>query len=220
MKSRLESVLSVVVTCCALVVTWIVVNQHLAGRSSDVFSQPDSVESWNLLQDGGRRIGSASAPVQIVEFVDFQCPFCSLFHQAAQDLRAELKNQVSLVLFHFPLSSHEFSHAAAMASECASEEGLFEEMVRELMASQKDFGTRTWASLASLAGVTDTVRFVGCMEEEWPRERIQKDRSIGEGLSIRGTPTIVINGWRYPQPPTDSLKRIAREILAGRSPAH
>lgn len=221
MKARLETLLSIIVTLCAVVVAGMYVYLH-------AFAPPPSgiqnlkttyVKEWEKLQEGGHRIGLQSAPVQIVEFGDFQCPFCKSFHEGVESLLADLDGQFSLVHYHFPLSTHSHAEEAARAAICASNQSRFADMAHALYAEQDSIGLEPWAAYARAAGVDDSSRFVSCMKDDTTIARVTADKELGAGLAVHATPTVIVNGWRFAMPPAiDSLRHFAREIADGRSP--
>ena len=221
MNARLEAALSSLVTICAIVVAGTFVYQQVtAPRVSAVEAQPPTrVPDWNGLLQGGLRVGPRSAPVQIVEFGDFQCPFCRVFHSAVEQLMVELPDRVSLVYYQYPLPMHRHAEAAARASVCAAKELRFAEMAHELFAKQDSIGVTPWTAFAQSAGILDAAGFLSCMASDSSQARVDADRTLATSLSVRGTPTVVIDGWRFPLPPTlDTLRRVAHEVVAGRSP--
>ncbi|KPJ88078.1 MAG: hypothetical protein AMS18_13800 [Gemmatimonas sp. SG8_17] len=162
---------------------------------------------------------SQGYPMRIVEFGDFQCPFCQNFHFAVEELMDELTDQVSLVYYDYPLDGHPFAVAAALAARCARADGRFEEMATELFAKQDSIGLRSWLSYARSAGISDTAGFRSCMQDSVSQAGVDADHALGTELGVMGTPTVIINGWRFNMPPSvDSLKHYAREIVDGRSP--
>lgn len=169
------------------------------------------VPGWDRLKQHGTWYGDSLAPVTIVEFLDFECPFCARFHETLQATQREVKAPVALLLVQYPLPNHRFAIPAAVAAECAAKQGRFGRMSDGLLAQQDSFGLKGWTSYAADAGVTDTIGFAKCLKSQ-TRGRIAADKAVGESLRIRGTPTILINGWRYSRQPTvaeltDVLKR-------------
>lgn len=220
MNRRVEALLSGVVTVCAIAVAVTVVYRQLAtGPPHPVAREPTYVDRWDQLRGGGTKLGRASAPLQIVEFGDFECPYCRVFHDVVQDIMAGSPDLVALTYYHYPLSRHRYAEAAARAAECAAAQGRFADMAGELLAGQDSLGLRSWTSYARLAGVPDTVRLALCMEDSSTKGRIEAHRALAAQLAVGGTPTVIINGWRWAVPPTaGELRHIAREVEAGRSP--
>ncbi len=220
MNRRLEAALSIVLTVCAVLVTALFVYQRTVTRNPAQISRaPKQVKDWKGLSSGRLRIGAESAPVQIVEFADFECPFCKAFESSLQSLIVEMPGTIGVVYYHYPLPMHRFAEAAALAAECGAAAGRFDAMAKELFAKQDSFGLKPWQSYAWSAGVPDTAAFLSCMGSNTTRERIRGDQRLARSLGVSGTPTIVVNGWKFPlPPPPDTLERYVREMIAGRSP--
>ena len=151
--------------------------------------------------------------MQIAVFSDLECPVCKAFHQPLSDLRVRHPTEVSVLFVHFPLTQHRFAMPAATALECAAAQGAQGSMVDRLYEAQDSLGLASWASLASTGGVEDTSEFGRCMAAEARPPRIDAGRTLGSRIGIRGTPTVIINGWMFSNPPFDSLEAYAQRIL-------
>ena len=220
MNPRLEAALSSILTLCAIAIASVVVYRQLTPPGGAVSSQvPVEVENWSILTEGARWIGSADAAVRLVEFGDFQCPFCRVLHNEFEKVAAEYPGQVALAFQHYPLPMHADAEAAAFAADCAERQSAFPEFVNALYSYQDSIGKKSWSWFALQAGVPALATFELCINTDTSRARFDSVKSRSKTLSIQGTPTVVINGWRLPQPPNaDTLRRIARDVLAGRSP--
>lgn len=215
--------LTTVLVLCALVTTGLVVRREinpapLLSRSS--VSGPSLIKGWREALNRGVTMGPANAPVQVVEFADFECPFCASFHSTLRAARERHQDKIALTFAHFPLETHKFAEAAALAAECAAEQGHFEAMHNQLFEHQAAFGERPWATFARDAGVADLTRFEACMTKAAPLARIRAAKALGANtFEVRGTPTVVINGWRLSSLPSDSeLDEMIQAVLAGESP--
>lgn len=217
MSSRAESAQSIIVTICAVVVTMAVVHQWWSGRErSPTLTR---VPAWETLVAGSNRIGIEDAPLQLVEFVDFQCPFCEDLHWDLKRLLGEYPSETSLTVYHAPIARHAAAHNAARAAECAAPAGMFPEMVDALFRGQDSLGLRPWSSYALEAGIRDTTRLLQCMDDPEISEEIQRQRAVATELGVEFTPTLMINGWFFPyQPPVDSLIDMAQRVAAGQTP--
>jgi len=92
-------------------------------------------------------------------------------------------------------------------------------MAAALFAVQDSFGKKAWTEYARTAGVPDISRFTECMKAESTVAAIANDLSLARRLDVGFTPTLLINGWRYPTSlGPDSIKRLAQEVIAGRAP--
>lgn len=108
--------------------------------------------------------------------------------------------------------------ATQSSSECAFEQNRFGEFENTVYAKQDSLGLKAWTAYAVDAGVADTTRFARCVRDTTALPRVEDGLAIGQKLGVRGTPTVIINGWRFARPPYDSLKVFISDILAGRAP--
>jgi protein-disulfide isomerase len=151
-------------------------------------------------------LGNKDAKVTIVEFSDFQCPFCKKYFD---DTQAQLKKdyidtgKIQFSYRHYPLSSiHPLAQKAGEASECANEQGKFWEY-HDVLFQQQDSWSPTDPSAAvdkfvELAGPVglDTAQFKACLEEEKYKKNVTDDAAVGDSAQVDGTPTFFINGTR------------------------
>lgn len=169
--------------------------------------------------------GADSAPVEVVEFADFQCPGCKqAWVLTVQDLKQRLvaSGQVRYVFRDFPLSSHPFARQAHHAAACAADQGLFWEMHDQLFLNQQEWSFHRGApetrfiDYAEAIGA-DVEAYDACMAEGRFRARIQASVEAGVGLGVTGTPTFVIGGRTYPSMSYDELRAIVDSITALRA---
>jgi protein-disulfide isomerase len=179
------------------------------------------VRDWREIARTGTLIGSESATLKIVEFSELECPFCRRFHEGIlKQLRARFGDRLALVYMHYPIQGHRFARPAARAAECAKAQGRFGEFIEAVYAKQDSLGLKTWQSYGEDAGVADTTELVRCASKSAPIGILDEQVAIGKKLSVLGTPTIMVNGWKYPITPDDStlLSDIDR-ILKGEQPS-
>jgi protein-disulfide isomerase len=89
----------------------------------------------------------------------------------------------------------------------------------ELFAKQSSFGLKPWSEFASAAGVPDLQAFEKCVSQEAEPPRVAAGKKAGDQLNVRGTPTIVINGWKLAQPPSPKqLQQMVQAVLDGKDP--
>ena len=151
-------------------------------------------------------LGNAAAKVTIVEFSDFQCPFCKSY---IDDTHSQIKTKyidtgkVKLVYRHFPLTSiHPNAYKAAIASECANGQNKFWEYHDILFKNQETWSPQTAAdastsfvSYAQQIGL-DTDLFQSCIDSEKDKKGVDDDMSAGNKAQVDGTPAFFINGYR------------------------
>jgi protein-disulfide isomerase len=139
--------------------------------------------------------GNVNAPVTIIEYSDFQCPFCARFHEVLKAAVAS-GSQVRWVYRHLPLSEiHPMAVPAAEAAECASDQGQFWEYAELLFQRQEQLDDLQLVAIANDLGL-DEQRFTACRQSRGQRERVAFDaKAFGEG-HLTGTPTSFVNGTR------------------------
>lgn len=147
--------------------------------------------------------GSADAPVTIVEFSDFECGHCAAFHQSLDDVLHRMGPSIRVVFRHFPLDSacnpkvgaavHPSACLAAVAAECAGEQGKFWQYHNVLFANQQELGRAFLIQYATRLGM-DVARFTECLGSAQAQARVHEDAAEGVRLGIDSTPTVFING--------------------------
>ncbi len=143
---------------------------------------------------GSMSIGPATAPVTLVEFSDFQCPYCANFRTTLQQVLEKYGDRVRLVFRNFPLSQiHPFAQKAAEAGLCAGDQGRFWEMHDLMFQTQgqlKEDDLRAKAAQLKL----NTETFNSCLASGQNAARVNQDLIAGARLGISGTPGLFING--------------------------
>jgi len=152
--------------------------------------------SLSIKQDDHVR-GSPDAPVVVIEYGDFECPYCARAHAALGQLRRQHGERMTLVYRHLPLSDlHPFAQPAAEAAEAAGAQGKFWEMHDALFDNQGMQGEDTLPALAANLQL-DAGRFAAELEEGRHRARVERDLRDAHALEATGTPSFFINGERY-----------------------
>ena len=173
----------------------------MASRPKAVATRLDP--SLPAIKSEGYVIGSASAPVEVIEFADFECPACGQFATLTEpDVRTRLVNtgQVRFRFMDFPLSMHKNTWDASLAAACANDQGKFWEMHDALFANQDRWNgeatSRPRGPIGDLAkGLgLDMSKYNGCMDAETHRAKVQSHLSEGEKRGVQSTPTFVFNG--------------------------
>jgi len=223
-RRGLTDIASWVLVSCALLTTILVVKRELVQDSTpSAATAPREaiyVEGWQDALTVGIQSGSADAPVQVVEFADFQCPYCAQFEATVQAIRDKYPDQVAFTFAHFPLPGHTFAEHAARAAECAHVQGRFEAMRSLLFEKQQDLGVVPWLDFAKQAGILDINQFDACVKDTGPVEGIEQSKKLAENMDVWGTPTIIVNGWKLPlTPSSEDLEKIVENVLNGRPPA-
>lgn len=143
----------------------------------------------------GYSVGPADAPVTIVEFSDFECPYCARLLPTLERLRAEYTGKVRIIYRHYPLTSiHPYAWKAAEAALCAGEQGRFWELHDLMFADQDDLSVTAIKALVGLVGPMDTVAFDACLDSGRYSETVAADVRAGDALGVSGTPALFVNG--------------------------
>ena len=157
---------------------------------------------------GRPALGPSAAPVTIVVFSDFQCPYCSETARVLREVQRLESADVRLVYRHFPLSIHDRAERAAEAAECASQSGKFWPMHDALFANARKLSDGDLAAYAVAAGV-DRDAFAQCLSSGVARLAIEADERDAREAGVEGTPAIFINGRRVTGPRTvEALRRL------------
>jgi protein-disulfide isomerase len=160
-------------------------------------SEPD----WARVSLAGHRLGPVNAPVSLVVFSDFQCPFCARFAlEALPGLERRFPGKLAVIVRHWPLSNHAWAYRAARAAECATQQDKFREMHDGLFREQRSIGTKSFVAFARDAGIGDLGAFERCVSDDAPVQAIDRDIAEARAVGARGTPTLIVNGLVL-QPP-------------------
>jgi protein-disulfide isomerase len=143
--------------------------------------------------DDDPSLGPEDAPITIVEFSDFNCPYCQRFHHDTfQPLLENYGDKIHFVYRDFPVTSQE-SYRAAQAAQCANEQGEFWPYHDALFTGALELGPAAYRQYAEELGL-DSEALMQCVEEERYAEEVQEDARYASGLGVSGTPTFFING--------------------------
>jgi protein-disulfide isomerase len=141
--------------------------------------------------------GAAHARVTLVEYGDYECPFCGEAYLVVKALQKHFKNHLRLVFRNFPLSeAHPHATHAALAAEAASAQGKFWEMHDQLYENQQALEDQDLAGYAEALGL-DVPLFMRQIAEPHLTARVREDFLSGVRSGVNGTPTFFINGMRY-----------------------
>jgi protein-disulfide isomerase len=176
-----------------------------ASRPKSVATKIDS--SLPPLKAEGYVLGSPTAPVEVIEFADFECPGCGQFATLTEpDVRTRLVNtgQVRMRFMDYPLPMHKNTWDASLAASCANEQGKFWEMHDQIFANQDRWNgeatRRPRGPLADLAkGLgLDMSKYDACMDAETHRAQIAANQAEGDRRQVNQTPTFIIGNKMIP----------------------
>ena len=167
------------------------------GQSATVAEAGDQRSAAQDLADDDPLLGNPDAPVAIVEFGDFQCPFCGQFFKTTEQEIIETyvkTGRAKFVYRDFPLTSiHEEAQKSAEASECADEQGKFWQYHDLLYTRQNELSVKNYKTWAGEIGL-NTVQFDQCLNSGKFASEVQKDFQDGQAAGVRGTPGTFVNG--------------------------
>ncbi len=153
---------------------------------------PTQVGAIDLRPDDPVR-GNPRAPVTIVLFSDFQCPFCARVGPTLDEVQRTYGDRVRIVWKHEPLPFHPNALPAAKAAEAAREQGKFWQMHDRLFASQRELSPDSYDRLAREIGL-DLHRFQEASRSDKARSRIEEDQRLAARIGAQATPTMFVNG--------------------------
>ena len=181
---------------------------------------PDNVRRYDVPTEGDPSIGPDDAEITIVQFSDYQCPFCKRWHdEVFARLLQDYPDQVRIVFRDFPITSiHPEAYPAAEAAHCAGEQGAYWQYHDALFSQKYGLGEAAYQKYAVELGL-DTSAFAQCQTEDRYSSQISSDVDFASGLGISSTPTFFINGIALVgAQPYDVFKQVIDLELAGEIP--
>ncbi len=160
----------------------------------------------------GPSLGEAGAPLTIVEFSDFACPYCRAAQPALRRVLARWPGRVRLVFRHFPLEQHPEALPAARAAVCAERQGRFWALHDRIFAAAGPTSEAALRSAASAAGL-NLSDYEACMSGEEALERVRKDILLGRMAGVAGTPAFFVN--REPVANAAELEPTVERMIGG-----
>jgi len=171
------------------------------------------VQDFKITKNDNVR-GNFNAPITLVEYSDFECPYCGRIYPTFKQLLNDYPNQVRLVYKYFPLSFHPNAQKAAEAAECASEQGKFWEYHDKLFDNQAGgfsiANFKQWADDLNL----NTNKFNDCLNTGKYAQKVQADEADGQNRGVQGTPATFVNGQLISGAvPYESFKSVIDQLL-------
>ena len=183
-------------------------------------TQPPQFIRYDVPSDGFPGIGPEDAPIVIVEFSDFQCPFCKRFYdETYQQLLAAYPDNIRFVYRHLPLTSiHPEAFPSAEASMCANEQNVFWEYHDKIFENQDKLGRELYMQIARDLNL-DTTAFEDCLNTGKYKDLVQQDSDFALNLGVQSTPTFFINGLALVgAQPLSAFTQLIDKELAGEIP--
>lgn len=191
-KDKISLAFTGVLVTCAIIITSFVIRQEFFPPEPE--PEIRQVENWQQLELNGQETGPEDAPVQIVEFFDYQCPFCKSVQQSVKAVQQKYSGKVSVVYEHFPLSGHEYAFEAAVAAECAAKEDRFAQFHDLLFSNQDQIGNIQYSNLANQANIEDITSFNKCMRSGQTAPIVESGLDLADELGVDAVPAFIING--------------------------
>jgi protein-disulfide isomerase len=156
----------------------------------------DAASAKAISLEGSPSRGPETAPVTLVEFADFECPFCQRIAPELDALWEKRQTAVRFVYKFMPLAMHPHGESAARAAIAAQAQGKFWEMHDQLFTHGEHLEDADILKYAAAIGL-DLERFRADLQSPATKARLDADRKLGDTLQVKGTPTIFINGREY-----------------------
>lgn len=181
---------------------------------------PTDIKRYDIPLDDDPILGPADAPITIVEFSDYQCPYCSKWHQEVfKKLLETYKGQIRFVYRDFPLKSiHPDAVPAAEAANCAGEQNAYWEYHDALFSNKYGFGEQAYLQYATELGL-NTEQFKTCFDERRYSDEVEADFQYAAQFGVSSTPTFFINGLAVVgAQPYELFTQLIDAELAGKIP--
>jgi len=183
-------------------------------RDPSANKRPDPQKIYDIEVGDAPVRGVESAKVTIVEWADFQCPFCVRVNPTLEQIGKEYGDKVRFVFKHLPLSMHSKARAAHQSAEAAHRQGKFWEMHDRIFASPKDLSPETYLRYAGEIGL-DIDQYNSDLASSSVRKVVDDDLALARELGVSGTPSFFINGrFLSGAQPYGSFARVIDEELA------
>jgi protein-disulfide isomerase len=155
--------------------------------------------------------GPVDAPLLLVMYGDYECPYTAMAHELIQELQDALDDRLCFVYRNFPLwDIHPHALPAAMAAETAASQGRFWEMHHQLFTHQEELDNASLLRHATAVGLNPT-RFAAGFHAQQHADRVQEDLRSGEASGVHSTPTFFLNGRRHRE--KFNLQALVQEIF-------
>jgi protein-disulfide isomerase len=180
--------------------------------SIQTFLTPPNPPVYSISTDDQPTLGSATAPVTIVEFTDYQCPSCAAMQSTIDKLLKDYEGRARLIVRDFPLEQHADAFKAAEAAEAAREQGKYWEYVQLLLHNQSQLGVAKLKEYASQVSL-NRQQFDAALDSGKFTAKVQRDIRDGLRLGVDATPTLFVNGRKVSVPTPEALKAAIEAAL-------
>jgi protein-disulfide isomerase len=174
---------------------------------------PIGSEVYKIEPGNAPQIGGKEPKITLIEFSDFQCPYCSRAKGTLDELQKIYKDDLQIAFRHFPLPFHNNAMPAAIAAAAAGEQGKFWEMHDKLFAHQQAQSPADFEKYAGELGL-DMAKFKAAMDSPKLKAAVEADKKMGENFGVQGTPSFFMNGRAFSGAyPLESFKNAINEEL-------
>lgn len=157
--------------------------------------------------------GNANAELVIVEYGDYQCPYCGAAYPVLKELMKEFGNQVQFVFRNFPLSEmHQYARPAALAAEAANVQGKFWEMHDAIYENQQQLNENLLTEIAEKLSL-NMPQFKEDMQSSKLAEKVDSDFESGVISGVNGTPSFFVNGKKFNGGAMDLLELVRENAI-------
>ena len=216
-SKRSDNIITILLAVAICVIAIQLGNRLWKSQGTTDLPVAEYVNGWESLRSKGVLPAQAASAVTLIEFADLQCPSCKRQHDAIRSVSRKHGDQLDFVFIHYPLAYHAHAFPAAVALECAAAQGKFLPFLDEAYERQEDLGTIPLDSIAILSKIPRMGDFRTCRQDSVISERVRMGIDLGREFAVEGTPTLIVNGWRYRGALTEKeLERVMEELLAGR----
>lgn len=226
-RSHFYAVMTVMAFAAGVLLGYVAWGMEPAGGSANqtsaavaqVPAQEQQFRRYDIPIENSYSLGPADAPITIVEFSDYQCPYCRRWHdEVYETLLAAYPGQIKFVYKHLPLDSiHPEAIPAAEAAMCAGEQDAFWQFHEKLFGGES-LGNQIYVQYAQDLGL-DMQTFRACVSDRKYQQAVETDTNFAVDLGIRSTPTFFINGLAIVgAQPLDVFKQVIDKELAGEIP--
>ena len=172
-----------------------IASMSTAAGQDQAAAVPQNVKRYDIPAEGFPTYGPKTAPITIVEFSDYECPFCQQWHtQVWPQIEKKYGNQVRLVYRDFPLYGlHNNAAPAAEAAHCADEQGKYWEYHDKLFSGDYKLTRQSFEAIATGLGM-DATKFAACLDASKYKETVQSNYDFASKLGVQSTPTFFVNG--------------------------
>lgn len=188
------------------------VNQVARRPAAPARQQPDPNKVYNIPVGDSPFKGPADATVVMVEFSDYQCPFCARAEGLVHEVLTAYPEKVKFVYKEFPLSIHRYAMSASRAAKAAQKQGKFWEMHDKLFANQRALDDESLKKYATEIGL-DVPQFEKDMASPEIQKQITQDMQLARQVGVRGTPTMFLNGKRVVNRTVPGIKQMIDDSL-------